>query len=113
MATTPSPPSGVANWPTLDEQLAAAKVIHGSALEKLITENQDFSVLRLEEAHDDLDLPPWIRVYWRRLHPDGRYSANDPTGGYPLSLRDTWQAMLRDQDWPARIPQPPPPRRQP
>ena len=107
MARTPSAPAGAAQWPTLQQQLATANVTLGSALETFITENQDFSLLRPEEAHDSLDLPPWIRVYWRRLHPEGRYSANDPTGGYPLTLRETWRAMLRDQSWPARVPQPP------
>jgi hypothetical protein len=107
MARTRSRGAAAPRWPTLEEQLAASRVIHGSALEKLIRDNQDFSILRPEEAHDDLQLPPWIRVYWRRLHPEGRYAAEDPTGGYPLSLEETWHAMLKDQEWPARIPQPP------
>lgn len=95
-------------WPTLDEQLAAGKVVPGTPLHQFILENQDFSLLRPEEATDDLDLPPWIRVYWRRLHPELEFPAADPTGGYPLSLREVYQAMLRDQEWPARVPKPNP-----
>jgi len=93
-------------WPSLNEQLRAAKVVPGSALEQFIRDNQDFGLLRAEEASDELGLPPWIRVYWRRLHPEGNYSAHDPTGGYPLTLKDVYHSMLADQDWPARIPQP-------
>src|SRR2546425_1149243 len=70
------------DWPTLDEQLAAGKVASGTPLHQFILENQDFSLLRPEEATDDLDLPLWIRVYWRRLHPELEFPAGDPTGGY-------------------------------
>ena len=93
-------------WPSLERQLLDAKAIPGSALEKFIKDNQNFSLLRPEEANDRLGLPPWIRVYWRRLHPELQYSGADPTGGYPLNLKDTLRGMLKDQEWPARIPQP-------
>jgi hypothetical protein len=94
--------TGSANqpWPTLEEQLRESKVIHGSALEQLIQENQDFSVLRPEELHDNLRLPLWLRVYWRKQHPEVKYRDGDPTGGYPLSLRDIYLWMLRFQDLP-------------
>lgn len=46
------------HWPSLEEQLEASHVIPGSALEKLIRENQDFDMLSPEEAHDRLRLPP-------------------------------------------------------
>jgi hypothetical protein len=85
-------------WPTLDEQLAAAKVVHGTALEQLIRENQDFSVLRPEEAHDNLRLPPWLRVYWRKQHPELTPAAGDPTGGYPLALYDIHIWMIEHQN---------------
>ncbi|HXU09376.1 MAG TPA: hypothetical protein VN743_10305, partial [Blastocatellia bacterium] len=73
-------------FPTLEEQLEADDVIRGSELEKLIRANQDFNLLRLDEAHDRLPYPPWLRVYWRKQHPEGIYSANDPSGGYPRTL---------------------------
>ena len=75
-------------WPGLHEQLQADHVLPGSALAKLIAENQDLGLLRPEEAADSLKLPPWLRVLWRKHHPDGRYLASDPTGGYPLLLRN-------------------------
>lgn len=85
-------------WPTLEQQLVASKVTHGSALEKLIIDNQDFQMLRPEEAHDQLRLPPWLRIYWRKKHPEANYSAKDPSGGYPLALRDLYLWMIRYQD---------------
>jgi hypothetical protein len=83
-------------WPSVEEQLAASKVIHGSALEKLIRDNQDFSILRPEEAHDKLGIPPWLRVYWRKAHPNADYSG--PTGGYTLVLKNYYHWMLDHQD---------------
>ncbi len=83
-------------WPSLREQLAASEVEKGSALEQLIRENQDFEMLRPEEAHDKLGLPPWLRVYWRKLHPDADYSG--PGGGYPGSLADLGEWMADHQD---------------
>jgi hypothetical protein len=102
MARTPSgsPPSS-SHWPTLERQLADAKVIHGSALEALIRANQDFSMLRPEEASDRLGLPPWIRVYWRKKHPDANYSG--PSGGYPLVLKDYYEWMKDHQDLPTQV----------
>jgi hypothetical protein len=89
-----------APWPTLDEQLRASKVRPGTALDKLVRENQDFEMLRPEEAHDRLGLPPWLRVHWRKHHPDGNYSGDDPTGGYPLGLKDLYRWMIEFQDFP-------------
>lgn len=73
-------------WPTLEKQLAAVHAPPGSPLAKLIQENQDFSMLRREEATDNLRLPPWLRVLYRKSHPDGDYSASNPSGGYPQYL---------------------------
>jgi len=87
-------------WPTLKEQLASSKVVHGSALEQLIRDNQDFSMLRPEEAHDKLGLPLWLRVYWRKKHPDGVYAG--PSGGYPLLLREYHEWMMHHQDLPVQ-----------
>src|SRR6516164_6567553 len=111
MGKTPanSPPSSP-RWPTLERQLADAKVIHGSPLEALIRENQDFSMLRPAEANDRLGLPPWLRVYWRKKHPDANYSG--PSGGYPLVLKDYYEWMKEHQDLPTQIgPEAPPPNR--
>lgn len=86
------------NWPTIEEQLRDGRVIHGSALERLIRENQDFDSLEPEEADDNLRLPPWLRVYWRKQHPETSSSPGDPTRGYPLALRDIYLWMITHQD---------------
>jgi len=83
-------------WPSLEEQLAASEVSKGSALEQLIRDNQDFEMLRREEASDQLEIPPWLRVYWRKLHPHAKYEG--PSGGYPLSLADLYEWMLDHQN---------------
>jgi BNR repeat protein/fibronectin type III domain protein len=80
-------------WPTLQEQLVRAKAPAGSPLEKVIRENQEFSLLRPEEAYDKLRVPHWLRVAWRKAHPEMVYSALDPTGGYPLVLKEVAEWM--------------------
>jgi hypothetical protein len=85
-------------WPSLEQQLADAKVIPGSALDSLIRSNQDFSMLWPREANDRLRIPPWLRVHWRKNHPEARYSENDPSGGYPMALHELYEWMIRHQD---------------
>lgn len=87
-----------ARWPALEKQLAADRVPPGSALEALIKENQDFEMLRAEEAWDAIRVPPWLRVLWRKSHPQGRYSAADPAGGYPLHLKEIHEWMATHPD---------------
>ncbi len=85
-------------WPTLGEQLRADAVTPRSALEALIAAHQDFSLLRPEEARDKIRIPLWLRVLWRRAHPEMAYSAQDPTGGYPLVLKEVHEWMLAHPD---------------
>lgn len=73
---------------SLDEQLRAARARPGSALEALIRQNQDFSVLKGESPR--FDLPPWLRVYWRRAHPGST--------GYPLAIHRIHSWLLNNQD---------------
>ena len=80
---------------TLKEQLAASKILRGSALERLIRDNQDFSLLRSDESDDDVTgLPLWLRVYWLKQHPDA------PVGIYPDVLNNIYAWMIRHQDLP-------------
>ena len=89
-------------WKTLKQQLdqeySGRDVIPGSELEKLIADNQNFSLLRADEAGDRRGLPPWLRVWWRKAHPEVEYSAADPTGGYPLVLKEILEWMMTHQD---------------
>jgi hypothetical protein len=89
-------------WPSLEEQLARAHAPTGSRLAELIAANQDFSILRPEEAHDNLKLPPWLRVLYRRSHPDGDYSASNPSGGYPQFARTALEWMMLHPDLPVQ-----------
>ncbi len=86
------------SWPSLDHQLKASRVEPGTALEKLIQTNQDFGMLRAEEASDKIPVPLWLRVYWRKAHPEVSYSAADPTGGYPHVLKEIAEWMELHQD---------------
>src|SRR6185295_16296921 len=87
-----------ARWPSLDEQLARDRVPAGSALAKLIAENQQFQLLRPEEAHDKVGVPPWLRVLWRKQHPEADYAADNPMGGYPLMIREVHEWLVEHPD---------------
>ncbi|HKI02267.1 MAG TPA: hypothetical protein VKK31_09820 [Thermoanaerobaculia bacterium] len=95
-------PAAVANaavdWPSLASQLRADAVEPRSALEALIAANQDFLLLRPEEAKDQIRIPLWLRVIWRKAHPDMVYRADDPTGGYPFVLKEAHEWMVTHQN---------------
>lgn len=98
-------------WPSVSEQLSRDKVVAGSALEAFVKANQDFSLLRPEESKDLIRVPPWLRVAWRKAHPEDVYPADDPTGGYPFVLKEVHEWMLSHQDLKPGTPEPhfPPP----
>src|SRR6185312_15289442 len=87
-------------WPSIEEQLTTAKIRRGSALEKLIKENQNFDLLQPEEASDNVDIPLWLRVYWRKNHPDIQHSTVNPGAGYPDVLYNIYTWMLSNPDLP-------------
>lgn len=92
------PPQANAKFPSLDQQLKNAHARPGTAFEKLIRENQDFSKLKDRDAEDRI-VPAWLKVYWRKAHPDVNYdNPNDPTGGYPLVLKEVLEWMTTHQD---------------
>ena len=97
-AQTPAPKSARAGWPTVDRQLTEDRVAPDTAPAKLIRENQDFSLLRPEEAHDRLPVPAWLRVWWHKAQPEAEFSATDPTGGYPLVLKEIHEWMVSHPD---------------
>lgn len=92
------PAAAPSGWPPLAEQLRAARAPAGSALARLIAAHQDFSRLRPDEARDRRRLPPWLRALWREAHPEGTYSAADPSGGYPLALNEIREWMESHPD---------------
>ncbi|HKS26135.1 MAG TPA: pre-peptidase C-terminal domain-containing protein [Thermoanaerobaculia bacterium] len=90
--------NGNGNFPTLDEQLKQAHAKPGSALDKLIRAHQNFGQLKKRDQ-DDRIVPPWLKVYWRKGHPEVNYdNDNDPTGGYPLVLKEIFEWMVSHQD---------------
>lgn len=97
-AAATAPSVNGARWPSLEEQLARDRVPAGSALARLIADNQELDLLRPAEAHDKMGLPPWLRVLWRKQHPEGEYLASDPTGGYPLILKEFHEWMVEHPD---------------
>jgi hypothetical protein len=90
--------SAAPRWPSAEEQLRVLKVQRGSALEKLILDNQDFNILLPSEANDGLPFPPWLRVWWRKKHPELNFEG--PKVGYPLGLMEILSWMRRHQDLP-------------
>ena len=80
-------------WPSLRSQLARDQVPPGSVLERYIQDNQDFNLLDPREAHDAIRIPMWLRVQWRKAHPEMKYDAADPTGGYPYVLKEAHEWM--------------------
>ena len=75
-------------WPTVEQQLQVAGAAKGTALESLIRSNQEFWMLRPSELNDTIVAPPWLRVWWRKAHPEQTFAGDDPTGGYPLALKE-------------------------
>jgi len=93
-----TPPGQAKKFPTVDDQLKKAHANPGSELEKLIKKNQDFTKLKDKDADDPI-VPPWLKTYWRKGHPEANYeNANDPTGGYPLVLKEIFEWMMTHQD---------------
>ncbi|HWS71091.1 MAG TPA: sialidase family protein, partial [Thermoanaerobaculia bacterium] len=101
IAIAAPPPDAGPKFPSLDDQLKKAHAKAGSALDKLIRENQDFGKLKKKDA-DDTIVPPWLKVYWRKGHPEVNYdNDNDATGGYPLVLKEVLEWMMTHQDFKA------------
>lgn len=93
-------------WPSLEEQLVASGVVQGSALEQLIRDNQDFELLHPTEVDDDLPVPLWLRVHWRKQHPGEQPDADSPAARYPYPdvLDSVYEWMLLHQDLPRWYP---------
>lgn len=77
---------------------AMAQGTQGTALERLIAENQDFELLHPGEADDQIRVPLWLRVFWRKAHPEMVFDPADPTGGYPLLLKEIHEWMVSHPD---------------
>jgi len=87
MAGKPKPP-------TIKDQIESAKAPKGSALEKLIRANQDFEFLHPEEFADEYPVPLWLRVAWRKQHPEVQLPAKNPGAAYPEVLSQAYRRMV-------------------
>lgn len=95
------------NWPSTERQMAESQAEQGSELQRLIRDNQDLHLLHPDEANDKAGVPPWLRVYWRKQHPEMVYSPNDPAGGYPRVLKNIYSHLLANQGFKAKNVSPP------
>jgi hypothetical protein len=94
-------------WPSVEEQLRESRVVYGSALEQLIRDNQNFELLHPEEVKDGLPIPPWLRVHWRKQHPDQVPDESSPAASYPYPdvLDSVYEWMRIHQDLPGWYPE--------
>ena len=91
-------------WPSAERQVAEAKAPSGSALEQLILDNQDFNLLDPRELNDDYDIPLWLRVHFRKRHPEVQLSTVNPGASYPEALERLYNWMKANPDLPERRP---------
>jgi hypothetical protein len=94
-------------WPSVEEQLRDSRVVHGSALERLIRDNQDFELLHPDEVNDGLPIPPWLRVHWRKQHREEVPDDSSPAASYPYPdvLDSVYEWMRIHQDLPRWYPE--------
>ena len=86
--------------PSVAEQIKKTGAPENSALAKLIRENQDFEVLHPEELADSYPLPLWLRVAWRKQHPEIAMPAKNPGAAYPEVLSQILKRMVAFPDKP-------------
>jgi len=84
--------------PSLDNQIKSAKAPKGSALERVIHDNQDFNLLSPEEFDDEVPLPLWLRVAWRKQHPDISMPEKNAGEAYPEVLSQIYERMVANPD---------------
>jgi hypothetical protein len=100
MAASPRRPGGSRRrFPRVEDQLRAARVEYGSRLEQLVRDNQDIDLLRPEESEDDgIDIPLWLRVHYRKNHPELTPAPAGAVGDYPEALENLHEWMKMHQD---------------
>ena len=99
MAKSPSAHSAEPHWPSIERQLAHAKAVHGSKFEEFIRANQETHLLRPgEHDGDGIGVPLWLRVYYRKQHPDEPPAPAGPAGDYPEALNRIQELMQVNQD---------------
>jgi hypothetical protein len=99
MVRKPSAPKATRKWPRIEQQVAAAKAASGSKFEAFIRANQETNLLRRGEHNGDgIGLPLWLRVYYRKQHPDEPPAPAGPAGDYPEVLHRLEEWMEVNQE---------------
>lgn len=86
--------------PSVASQIRDAKAPKGSRLENLIRQNQEFEVLAPGEIGDEYPLPLWLRVFWRKQHPEIEMPEKNPGAAYPEVLSQLHRRMVDNPDLP-------------
>lgn len=86
--------------PTVEDQVNQAGAPAGSALEKMIRANQDFELLAPEELADEHEIPLWLRVAWRKRHPEIPMPTKNPGAAYPEVLSQIYKRMIANPNLP-------------
>jgi hypothetical protein len=86
--------------PTLKYQIEQTGAPSGSALEKMIRDNQDFNLLATEELEDDYPIPLWLRVAYRKQHPEIPFPSKNPGAAYPEGLYQVYKRMVANPNEP-------------
>lgn len=98
--------------PTVTDQIRQAGAPSGSRLEAVIRENQNYEILHPDELDDDYSLPLWLRVFWRKHHPEVQMPDKNPGAAYPEVLSQLYRRMVANPNAPWGIEpgkEPPPP----
>lgn len=83
-------------WPSVHKQLEDARAPEGSRLEQVIRQNQEVELLHPSEASDGLPFPPWLRIKWRKAHPED-YPPGEQVA-YPLMLERVREWLIHNPD---------------
>lgn len=86
--------------PSLDAQIEEARAPKNSNLERIIKENQDFELLEPEELADRFSYPLWLRVWWRKQHPEVQMPPTNPGAAYPEALSGLAKRMKANPELP-------------
>ena len=85
---------------TVAAQIRDARAPKGSNLENLIRENQDMEMLSPDEIDDEYPLPIWLRVFWRKQHPEIEMPEKNPGAAYPEVLSQLHKRMIANPELP-------------
>lgn len=80
--------------PSVEDEIEKAHAPKGSALDTLIRESQDYGLLAPEELVDEYPIPLWLRVAWRKAHPEIPMPAKNPGAAYPEVLSQIYKRMI-------------------